>query len=162
MNENSAPQLKPFTGFALEDLLTEISCDANAILALGALLQTADLGENFGKEWKDSRKYRDGLNRIIEIYHGHHERQLGQIQKLYEASPEGIINETIRGIKMIKSQSFNSLADVLKAINKHRVNLQGVLDSFEDEYPRAEELLDELSELEEVFTNHVHERRKAG
>lgn len=162
MNERCVAALKPFNGYVLEDLLTAISIDANAILALGALLQTADLGENFGKEWKESRKYREGLNRIIEIYHGHQERQLGQIQKLYESSPEGIINEAVQGIKTIKTRGFNSLDDVLEEIGKHRGNLQGILNSFKDEYPMAEDLLNELAELEELFSNHVHSMKKAG
>lgn len=162
MNECCVTALEPFNGHVLDDLLADISLDANAILALGALLKTADLGENFGNEWTESSKYRDGLNRMIELYHEHHERQLERIRKLYDASPEGMIEEAVRGIAMIKTRAFKDLDDVLKAINKHRVNLQGVLDSFEDEYPRAEDLLDELAELEELFVNHFHRQKKAG
>jgi len=140
--------LQRFESSEIVDTIGEMSYDNCALMAFGALLESADLEEFAGKP-DHAKKLRVGLRQIVELYIDRQERKLRDIELRTRSTYEDVIRDARLAYEMASQDTYADRVVALERIWIPLNRMNQIVAECGDKYPEAQDIRNKLYTLQE-------------
>lgn len=147
MNKSDLQKPKKFDIGPIVDAQDRVN-DCNIKLkCMGTILAVADL-ECLGNGHPDGESLRYGLSCILLEIAEEHEKNIELLRAEYDRSPEAIIEKAVKACWTIQNGQCEDNHQGVELFQRHVWELESVVATFGDEYPKAKATLARLRGLE--------------